>query len=30
MGLIHDVPSTAELFDRIIRQAEAIRKKWAD
>ncbi|MCM3672825.1 nitronate monooxygenase family protein [Peribacillus simplex] len=30
MGLIHDVPSTAELFCRIIDQAEAIRSKWAD
>ena len=30
MGLIHDVPSTAELFSRIINQAEAIRSKWAD
>jgi len=30
MGLIHDVPSTAELFSRIIDQAEAIRSKWAD
>lgn len=30
MGLIHDVPSTAELFSRIIGQAEAIRSKWAD
>ncbi|MFB5281286.1 MULTISPECIES: nitronate monooxygenase family protein [Peribacillus] len=29
MGLIHDVPSTAELFDRIIGQAEEIRNKWA-
>ena len=30
MGLIHDVPSTAELFTRIISQAETIRKKWAE
>ncbi|MFJ8244134.1 NAD(P)H-dependent flavin oxidoreductase [Peribacillus asahii] len=29
MGLIHDVPSTAELFNRIIGQAEEIRNKWA-
>ncbi|RID87640.1 nitronate monooxygenase [Peribacillus asahii] len=29
MGLIRDVPSTAELFDRIIGQAEEIRNKWA-
>ncbi|WP_285766460.1 nitronate monooxygenase family protein [Peribacillus sp. SI8-4] len=30
MGLIHDVPTTAELFTRIIGQAEKIRSKWAD
>ena len=30
MGLIHDIPSTEELFGRIISQAEAIRKKWAE
>ncbi|KWW11606.1 MULTISPECIES: nitronate monooxygenase family protein [Peribacillus] len=29
MGLIHDVPATAELFSRIIGQAEEIRSKWA-
>ncbi len=30
MGLIHDIPTTEELFGRIISQAEAIRKKWAE
>jgi NADH:quinone reductase (non-electrogenic) len=29
MGLIHDVPSVAELFERLINEAETIRKKWA-
>jgi len=29
MGLIHDVPTVAELFSRIILQAEEIREKWA-
>ena len=29
-GAHYDVPSTAELFDPIISQAEAIRKKWAE
>lgn len=28
MGMIHDVPTTAELFNRIISEAEAIRSKW--
>lgn len=28
MGMIHDVPTTAELFHRIIGEAEAIRSKW--
>ncbi|MDQ0217234.1 nitronate monooxygenase [Peribacillus cavernae] len=28
MGLIHDVPAVAELFDRVINEAEAIRQKW--
>lgn len=28
MGMIHDVPTTAELFNRIIGEAEAIRSKW--
>lgn len=30
MGLIKDVPSTAELFDRIILEAEQIRRKWKE
>lgn len=30
MGLIHDVPTTAELFDRIITQAETIRRRWSE
>lgn len=29
MGLIHDVPTVDELFNRIIGTAEQIRKKWA-
>lgn len=29
MGMIKDVPSTAELFTRIITEAENIRKKWS-
>lgn len=29
MGMIHDVPTTAQLFNRIIGEAEAIRSKWA-
>ncbi|RFU63425.1 NAD(P)H-dependent flavin oxidoreductase [Peribacillus glennii] len=29
MGLIHDVPTVAELFERMIIEAEAIREKWA-
>lgn len=29
MGLIHDVPTTEELMNRIISQAEEIRGKWA-
>lgn len=29
MGLIKDVPSVGELFDRMISEAESIRKKWA-
>ncbi|PLT34352.1 nitronate monooxygenase family protein [Bacillus sp. V5-8f] len=29
MGLIHDVPTVAELFERLIKEAEAIRVKWA-
>jgi enoyl-[acyl-carrier protein] reductase II len=29
MGLIKDVPSVKELIERIIREAEAIREKWA-
>jgi len=29
MGLIYDVPTVAELFSRIILQAEEIREKWA-
>ena len=28
MGMIHDVPTTAELFNRIIGEAEIIRSKW--
>ena len=27
-GLIHDVPSVQELFDRMVKEAEEIRKKW--
>jgi NAD(P)H-dependent flavin oxidoreductase YrpB (nitropropane dioxygenase family) len=30
MGLIKDVPSVSELFNRMIGEAEQIRKKWAD
>ncbi|MCC3357627.1 NAD(P)H-dependent flavin oxidoreductase [Bacillus sp. REN16] len=30
MGLIKDVPSVADLFDRIISDAEAIRNKWSE
>lgn len=29
MGLIKDVPTVAELFDRMIHDAEEIRRKWA-
>ena len=29
MGLIKDVPTVQELFDRMISEGEAIRKKWA-
>lgn len=29
MGLIHDIPSVSELFERMIKEAEAIRRKWA-
>jgi NADH:quinone reductase (non-electrogenic) len=29
MGLIHDVPAVSELFDRMIKEAEMIRHKWA-
>ncbi|CAH0345932.1 nitronate monooxygenase family protein [Bacillus sp. CECT 9360] len=29
MGLIHDVPTVSELFDRMIKEAGAIRQKWA-
>jgi NADH:quinone reductase (non-electrogenic) len=29
MGLIKDVPSVSELFERMIQEAEQIRKKWA-
>ncbi|KAB2337358.1 nitronate monooxygenase [Cytobacillus depressus] len=29
MGLIKDVPTVQELFDRIISESEAIRKKWS-
>lgn len=29
MGLIKDIPSVAELFERMIREAETIRKKWS-
>lgn len=27
-GLIHDVPSVAELFERMVREAEEIRRNW--
>ncbi|WP_163101553.1 NAD(P)H-dependent flavin oxidoreductase [Peribacillus alkalitolerans] len=30
MGLIHDAPPAQELIDRIIKQAEEIRKKWSN
>ncbi|MCZ0754247.1 NAD(P)H-dependent flavin oxidoreductase [Anoxybacillus sp. J5B_2022] len=30
MGLIHDVPTVAELFARMIREAEQIRHRWAN
>jgi hypothetical protein len=30
MGLIKDVPSVSELMDRIISEAEAIRRKWGE
>jgi NADH:quinone reductase (non-electrogenic) len=30
MGLINDVPSVSELMDRIISDAEAIRRKWGE
>lgn len=29
MGMIKDVPTVEELFDRMIKEAETIRKKWA-
>lgn len=28
-GMIHDVPSVEELFDRMMKEAEEIRRKWA-
>ncbi len=28
MGLIKDIPSVAELFNRMIQDAEQIREKW--
>lgn len=28
-GLIHDVPAVKELFDRMMKEAEEIRRKWA-
>jgi NADH:quinone reductase (non-electrogenic) len=30
MGLIKDIPSVSELFERMIQEAEQIRKKWAE
>ncbi|MBB5323835.1 enoyl-[acyl-carrier protein] reductase II [Anoxybacillus tepidamans] len=30
MGLIHDVPTVAELFARMIQEAEQIRSRWAN
>jgi NAD(P)H-dependent flavin oxidoreductase YrpB (nitropropane dioxygenase family) len=30
MGLIHDVPTVAELFARMIKEAEQIRNRWAN
>ncbi|GGJ74936.1 enoyl-[acyl-carrier protein] reductase II [Anoxybacillus voinovskiensis] len=30
MGLIHDVPTVAELFARMVKEAEQIRKRWAN
>jgi NADH:quinone reductase (non-electrogenic) len=30
MGLIKDIPSVSELFERLIQEAEQIRKKWAE
>ncbi|MFC0297631.1 NAD(P)H-dependent flavin oxidoreductase [Geobacillus jurassicus] len=30
IGLIHDVPSVAELFARMIEEAEQIRRRWAN
>ncbi|WP_027408281.1 NAD(P)H-dependent flavin oxidoreductase [Anoxybacteroides tepidamans] len=30
MGLIHDVPTVAELFERMIHEAEQIRSRWAN
>ncbi|KXG10402.1 Nitronate monooxygenase [Anoxybacillus sp. P3H1B] len=30
MGLIHDVPTVAELLERMIREAEQIRNKWTN
>ncbi len=30
IGLIHDVPSVAELFARMMEEAEQIRRRWAN
>ncbi|MCL6585838.1 MAG: nitronate monooxygenase family protein [Anoxybacillus sp.] len=30
MGLIHDVPTVAELFARMVKEAEQIRQRWAN
>ncbi|MGG3966659.1 hypothetical protein [Geobacillus stearothermophilus] len=30
IGLIHDIPSVAELFARMIGEAEQIRRRWAN
>ncbi|TXK90134.1 nitronate monooxygenase, partial [Parageobacillus sp. SY1] len=30
MGLIKDVPTVAELFERMINEAEQIRRRWAN
>ncbi|OAB44710.1 NAD(P)H-dependent flavin oxidoreductase [Paenibacillus glacialis] len=29
-GMIHDIPSVAELIDRMVKEAERIRRKWGD